>query len=135
MGLPCVCVDWLKHMTAVGLEAVKEVLIPTLWSAKAALAAAATALEIQVVADYQYLVLTQFDVQRVKDKILEKDWSSFAGTWQAVNVSHSLLIDLSSAESGTWKMANGDAADALDQNIRKLKGWIIVVSLCSFIVE
>ena len=135
MGLPRVCAQWLRHMTEVGLEAAKELLTSTLRSAHAALAAATAALSTQVVADYADFVVTQFDTDKVRSQILEKDWSSFATEWQDINVSHSLLVNLSSTETGDWKTVNGFEAQALDRAISKQKGWIIVVSLCCFIVE
>ena len=67
---------------------------------------------------------------------MRRHWSGFATKWQAINVSHSLVVNLSSAEVGNWKTINGlEEADALDKAIIKQKGWIVVVSLCCFIVE
>ena len=163
LGLKRCHPKWFEHMCEAGLTEVKAALEGWLQSSVAALTASAAKLSTEVVPDWEEFtpsarrfcnassqqkkrtktknkrweefVVAEFDVEHIKGKILSADWSSFATRWQSINVSHSLVDDLTSPECGSFKSVTGTPSVQLSKNIGDLKAWIVVVSLCSFIVE
>ena len=124
---------WFEHMCEAGFNEVKAALEGWLRSSVAALAGSAAKLEAGIVPDWEEYTVTQFNVELVKEKVLSTDWSSFATRWQSINVSHSLVENLTSPECASFKSMTG--AQDLSKRIAKLKAWIVAVSLCSFIIE